>query len=68
MKIRNRRGRVAADLFTLRCAECDCVLVRTSADFMACPSGHGRLQLIDVEESDSAEPEPVDMFALSEGD
>lgn len=58
-----RREREAGpDLFSLRCQTCSKYLIRTESGYLACPMGHGRLQIDHLTTTPDVEAESFSMF------
>jgi hypothetical protein len=65
--MRRRQRDRGPDLFTLRCQKCGRYLVQTEGGFLACPNGHGRLQLDQgTIAAPVEEPDPCDLWERSE--
>ncbi len=54
MRRRSNRHADTPNLFSLRCDECDSLLVTTDSGYLACPRGHGKL--IDQRDDVTLEP------------
>lgn len=50
-----RKRDQGADLFTMRCCECNRYLVMTESGFFVCPRGHGKLIVDSYNVHDPAE-------------